>query len=79
MFCETLDCLGLACRYTAGFQKSICGRELLLSTSNTDSTGLTLDRVVSAAAERVETKSSMHDIQEACISAKGKLGYLSFR
>jgi hypothetical protein len=78
MFCDTLDCLGLAYRYTAGFQKSISGRELLLSTSKTDSTGLTLDRVASAAAETVETKSSMQDIQEACIAAKEKLAYLNF-
>jgi hypothetical protein len=78
MFCETLDCLGLAYRYTAGFQESISGRELLLSISDTDSTGLTPDRVNSAAAETVESKSSMQDIQEACIAAKEKLGYLNF-
>jgi hypothetical protein len=82
MFCETLDRPGLADRYTAGFQKSMSGRKLLLSTPDTDSTGLTPDRVASAAPETVEAKSSMQDIQEACISAKEnleKLGYLNFR
>jgi hypothetical protein len=53
-------------------------RELLLSTSDTDSTGLMPDTVASAAAETVESKSSMQDIQEACIAAKEKLGYLNF-
>jgi hypothetical protein len=60
------------------------GRKLLLSPPpDTDFTGLTPDRVASAAPETVEAaKSSMQDIQEACISAEEnleKLGYLNCR